>query len=111
MPTNQDRELIVVPKYPYRPWIHEIDVLNKARYRKELRELSKKRYDVVNFTTAVDLDARGKLRTEKKVRVIYIVDIDDPFVQTALSMAELNQEYGIPCTFNPRFYHFKDEER
>jgi hypothetical protein len=110
MTFNSEQEFIVVPKYPYRPWIHEIDVLDKARYRKELRELSKKRYDVVNFTTAVDLDAKGKLRIENKVRVIYIVDIDDPFVQTALSMAELNQEYGIPCTFNPRFYHFKDEE-
>jgi len=110
MPPARDREFIIVPKYPYRPWIHEIDLLDIGRYRKELRELSKKRYDVVNFTTAVDLDAQGKLRVENKVRIIYIVDIDDPFVRTALTMAELNKEFGIPCTFNPRFYHFQDEE-
>ncbi|MFH1904457.1 MAG: hypothetical protein ABIK53_02885 [bacterium] len=104
------KEKIVVPKYPYRSFVKEVDFLDKKRYAKELQELSKKRYDVVNFTTAVDLDEKGEIRLNDKIRVVYIVDIDNPFLNTALEMAEMNNEYGIPCTFNPRLYHFEDDK-
>jgi len=103
-------EEISVPKHPYRPWIKEIDRLDKPRYLKELRELSKTKYSVVNFKTALELDVQKKLRLPDKIRVIYIVDIDDPFVFTALEMATLNADYGIECTFNPRLYHVEDGE-
>jgi len=103
-------EEISVPKHPYRPWIKEIDRLDKPRYLKELRELSKTKYSVVNFKTALELDVQKKLRLPDKIRVIYIVDIDDPIVFTALEMATLNADYGIECTFNPRLYHVEDGE-
>ncbi|MFH1477657.1 MAG: hypothetical protein ABIH24_09245 [Verrucomicrobiota bacterium] len=59
---------------------------------------------------AVELDESNKLRLKDRVRVIYIVDIDSPFLNTALEMAILNVRYGIPCTFNPRLYQFEDDE-
>jgi len=64
----------------------------------------------VNFKTAVKLDEQKKLRLTNRIRVIYIVDLDEPFVFTALEMAQINAEYGIECTFNPRLYHVEDDE-
>jgi len=36
------KEKIVVPKYPYRSFVKEVDFLDKKRYVRELQELSKK---------------------------------------------------------------------
>ena len=104
------KERIVVPKIPYFAWLKQVDVLDQATYGRELRELSKKRYSVVNFDAAVDLDENGTLRLPDKVRVVYIVDIDAPFVHTALEMARANRSHGLACTFNPRLYHFENDE-
>ncbi len=101
---------IVVPKWPYTPWLKEIDHLDKKEYAKELQELSKPKYSVVNLTTAVDLEVKGLLRLPDKVRVVYVIDIDAPFLNTALEIAQANRKYNIQCTFNPRLYHFENNE-
>lgn len=92
-------------------YAHVKQELNALEYAKILAEISKPRYSVVTEAEGYDLFMQDKLDIPDKVRVIWLHDVERPNDNAlALSMAEMEHEFGLRSSFNLRVVCVLDPE-